>query len=170
MNKKSSSSKRNRAAMEKDRRNQMRDLYSQLNSLVPQDASFQRAIPDQIDDAANYIRQLQGNVDNLRQTRDGLLGGGASQGGESGSGSGRNLSVQIEVNENGSALVVNLITAVEYQFVFTEVVRILNEENAEVVDASYSAAENTVFHTVHAQMGEAASIERITEKLKRFEL
>ncbi|CAO2823856.1 unnamed protein product [Amaranthus hypochondriacus] len=168
MSKKSSSSKRNRAAMEKDRRNQMRDLYSQLNSLVPQHTSFQRTIPDQIDDATNYIRQLQGNVDNLRQTRDGLLGGGASHGG--GSGSGRHSSVQIEVNENGSALVVNLITALEYQFVFTEVVRILNEQNAEVVDASYSAADNTVFHTIHAQMGEAASIERITEMLKRFEL
>ncbi|XP_021726460.1 transcription factor bHLH162-like [Chenopodium quinoa] len=167
-----SSSKRDRKTMEKDRRNHMKNLCSQLNSLVPQDpSSYPRAVPDQIGDATNYIRQLQENVENLRQTRDELQGGGGSSG--SGGGYSTNSPVQIEVNENGSALEVTLVTGLECQFVFTEAIRILHEENAEVVNASYSVAENIVFHTIHAQLGEAASsnaVARITQRLKNFEL
>ncbi|XP_010667753.1 transcription factor bHLH162-like [Beta vulgaris subsp. vulgaris] len=165
--------KRSRKTMEKERRNNMKNLYSQLNSLIPnQDPS--RPLPDQLDEATNYIKQLQGNVENLRQTRDGMMGVGGSQGSSSTRpGYSSNSSVQIEVNENGSALEVTLVTGLECQFVFTEAVRILHEENAEVVNASYSVAENTVFHTIHAQIGEAATSDagaRITRRLKNFEI
>ncbi|CAO2842860.1 unnamed protein product [Amaranthus hypochondriacus] len=172
--KKSGSSKRDRRTVEKERRNKMKNLCSQLNSLVPHDrhTSSSRTIQDQIGDATNYIMQLQGNVENLRKTRDDLRGNGGGRGGSSGgnSNSSSSSSVQIQVNENENAVVVTLMTALECQFVFTEAVRILHEENAEVVNASYSVSENTVFHTIHAQMGEYASIERITERLRRFEL
>ncbi|XP_021861661.2 LOW QUALITY PROTEIN: transcription factor bHLH162-like [Spinacia oleracea] len=161
--------------MEKDRRNQMKNLYSELNSLVPQDpSSFPRAIPDQIDDATNYIRQLQDNIKNLSMTRDELQGSAGGYNANRGSYS-TNSPVQIEVTENGNALEleVTVLTGLECQFVFTEALRILHEENAEVVNVNYSVAENIVFHTIHAQMGEAASsnaVARITQRLKNFEL
>ena len=117
-----------------------------------------QTIQDQLGDATNYIMQLQGNVENLRQTRDDLRGNGATNGGGRGGSSGGNSnsssssSVQIQVNENENTVVVTLMTTLECQFVFTEAVRILHEEKAEVVNASYSVSENIVFHTIHAQV------------------
>ncbi|XP_074267762.1 transcription factor bHLH162-like [Silene latifolia] len=186
MDKSSSSSRKDRKTIEKNRRNQMKDLYSQLNSLVPQDASRSRdgmPLPDQIDEATNYITQLHGNVENLRQQRDSLRGGGSGSGsGGSGSGSGSsrgrrtglsNSPVQVQINETGGALEIILVTGLECQFVFTEAMRILSEENVDVIDANYSVVESTVFHTIHAQVGEAASrnaVARVTERLQRFAL
>ncbi|XP_074299242.1 transcription factor bHLH162-like [Silene latifolia] len=165
----SSCSKKERKTVEKNRRNQMKTLCSQLNSLVPNHDSSSRdsmPLPDQIDGATNYITQLQGNVESLRQQRDSLRGG------SSGSRSRRtglsNSPVQVQVNETNGALEVILVTAIDCQFVFTEAMRILNEENAEIIDANYSVVETTVFHTIHAQIGDATSVARISERLQRF--
>ncbi|KAL9236788.1 hypothetical protein vseg_011417 [Gypsophila vaccaria] len=126
-------------------------------------------LPDQIDGATNYITQLQGNVESLRQQRDSLRGGAG------GSGRGRrtglsNSPVQVQINETNGVLEIILVTGLECQFVFTEAMRILNEENADVIDANYSVVESTVFHTIHAQINDATSVASITERLQRFAL
>ncbi|KAK9706707.1 hypothetical protein RND81_07G146200 [Saponaria officinalis] len=171
---KSSSSKKDRKTIEKNRRNQMKDLYSQLNSVVPHEGSCSRdtmPLPDQIDEATNYITQLQGNVESLRQQRDNLRGG---RGGSRPSRTGlSNSPVQIQINETNGAIEIILVTGLECQFVFTEAMRILSEENVDVIDANYSVVESTVFHTIHAQMGDATSsntIARISERLHKFAL
>jgi len=102
-------------------------------------------LPDQIDEATNYIRKLQEEVGRLKERRETLRG--VDDGSNSHSGA-----VQIKVNEMEGALEVTLVTGLEFQFVFNEVIRILHEENAEVLNASYSAVEGTVFHTIHAQV------------------
>uniref|UniRef100_A0A803LPZ4 BHLH domain-containing protein n=2 Tax=Chenopodium quinoa TaxID=63459 RepID=A0A803LPZ4_CHEQI len=165
---KSSSTKRDRKTVEKERRNTLKILYSELNSLLPRnDASSPKAIPDQIDDATNFIKQLQTNIENLKQTKDRRVSSSRT------SYYSKNSPVQIEVRVNGSALVVTLVTGLECQFVFTEAIRIFHEENAEVVNANYCVTGNIVLHTIHAQIGEAATtdtVARITERLKKFEL
>ncbi|KAJ8444128.1 hypothetical protein Cgig2_029903 [Carnegiea gigantea] len=168
---KSSSSKapEKRRILEKNRRNQMKNFCSQLNSLVPPQGSSSgepMTLPDQIDGATNYIRKLQEDVGRLKERRDTLRG--VDDGSNSNSGA-----VQINVNENAGALEVTLVTGLEFQFVFNEVIRILHEENAEVLNASYSVVEGTVFHTIHAQIGEDASgyaAARISERLNQFAL
>ncbi|XP_019103220.1 transcription factor bHLH162 isoform X2 [Beta vulgaris subsp. vulgaris] len=173
----SSLSKRDSKTMETHTRNQMKNLYFQLNSLISQDASSTRPIPDQIDEATNYIKQLQENVENLRQRRDSLLLGVVEGSQDDNSSSTRasypsNSPVRIEVTENGRAMEVTLITRLESQSKFTDVMHIFHEENVEVVKASYSVHENTVFHTIHAKMDEAATSDdfaRITENLKKFD-
>ncbi|KAH9606547.1 hypothetical protein KSS87_000534 [Heliosperma pusillum] len=120
MDKSSSSSRKDRKTIEKNRRDQMKDLYSQLNSLVPQDASRSRdgmPLPDQIDEATNYITNLQGNVESLRQQKDSLRGGTSGSGG-GGSSRGRrtglsNSPVQVQINETGGALEIILVTGLE---------------------------------------------------------
>ena len=102
-------------------------------------------LPDQIDGATNYIRKLQEDVGRLKERRDTLRG--VDDGSNSNS-----RAVQINVNENAGSLEVTLVTGLEFQFVFNEVIRILHEENAEVLNASYSVVEGTVFHTIHAQV------------------
>uniref|UniRef100_A0A803LLI2 BHLH domain-containing protein n=1 Tax=Chenopodium quinoa TaxID=63459 RepID=A0A803LLI2_CHEQI len=170
---KSSSTKRDRKTVEKDRRNTLKILYSELNTLIPRDdASSPKAIPDQIDDATNYIKQLKSNIENLKQTRDNILGVGRVSSSRTSYYS-KNSPVQIEVRLNGSALLVTLITGLECQFVFTEAIRILHEENIEVVNANYCVTGNIVLHTIHAQIGEAVTtdtVARITQRLKKFEL
>lgn len=114
-------------------------------------------IPDQIDEATNYIKQLQENVENLRQRRDSLLLGVVEGSQDDNSSSTRasypsNSPVRIEVTENGRAMEVTLITRLESQSKFTDVMHIFHEENVEVVKASYSVHENTVFHTIHAKV------------------
>ncbi|KAL9243609.1 hypothetical protein vseg_017477 [Gypsophila vaccaria] len=131
------------------------------------------SLPDQIDEATNYITQLQGNVESLRQQRDSLRGC-------SGAGSRRtrtglsNSPVQVQINETGGGAVeIILVTGLECQFVFTEAMRILSEENVDVIDANYSVVESTVFHTIHAQIGNTATsntVARISERLHRFAL
>lgn len=84
-----------------------------------------------------------------------------------------NSPVQIEVHEKGGVLEVFLVTGLECQFVFTEAVRIFHEEHAEIVNASYSVAGSTVFHSIHAKLREDGSshgVARITERLKKFAL
>lgn len=60
---------------------------------------------------------------------------------------------QIEVHENGSALEVVLITGLDCQFMFNETIRVLHEEGADIVNASFSVVnEDTVFHTIHCKV------------------
>lgn len=64
---------------------------------------------------------------------------------------GQNLP-RFDIHVNGSALEVVLITGLNYQFMFTETVRILHEEGADVVSASFSVVDHTVFHTIHSKV------------------
>ncbi|KAJ8444140.1 hypothetical protein Cgig2_029915 [Carnegiea gigantea] len=172
---KPSSSKDDRKTIEKNRRSRLKQLYSQLYSLVPNPASSSgepKRLPDQIEEAINYIKNLQEDVGKLKQKKDSLLGIDTSKA-NSRKRLLLNSPVQIEVNENGGGLEVTLVTSLECQFVFTEVIRILHEESAEVFDASYSVVGGPVFHTIHAQIGEAAAnnaVARIAERLKKFTL
>ncbi|XP_048491256.1 transcription factor bHLH162 isoform X2 [Beta vulgaris subsp. vulgaris] len=147
-------SKTDRKTIEKNRRNHMKGLYSQLNSLVHHDVSSSRdslPLPDQIDEATKYIKKLEENVMNLKEKKDSLVGVDGKY--SNIRGYSLNSPVQIEVHEKGSAVEVILVTGLECQFVFTEAMRIVHEEHAEVVNASYSVVGTTVFHSIHAKGG-----------------
>ncbi|GMN50784.1 hypothetical protein TIFTF001_019945 [Ficus carica] len=81
---------------------------------------------------------------------------------------------QIEVHEKGSAMEVVLITGLmDSQFMFNETIRVLNEEGADIVNASFSVTnEDTVFHTIHCKIGEfgpsPGAAARISEWLTKF--
>jgi len=113
-----------------------------------------KRLPDQTEEATNYIKNLQEEVGKLKEKKDKLLGTDRSNTSKANCRKRLllNSPVQIEVNENGGALEVTLVTSLECQFVFTEVIRILHEENAEVFDASYSVVQGPAFHTIHAQV------------------
>lgn len=58
----------------------------------------------------------------------------------------------IDVRVMGSALEVVLITGLNCQFMFSDIIRMLHEEGAEVVSASFSVLDHTVFHTIHSKV------------------
>lgn len=59
---------------------------------------------------------------------------------------------QIEIHESGSAVVLNLVTGLECEFMFNETIRMCHEEGLDIVSASFSVTENSVFHTIHSKV------------------
>ncbi|KAJ4703491.1 transcription factor bHLH36 [Melia azedarach] len=169
-----SSSRTDRKTIERNRRNQMKALYSELNSLLPHQRPVEAtSLPDQLDEAANYIKGLQTNLERMKERKDRLMGiekPNRSMNSEAMTGF---RSPQIEIHEMGSALEVVLITGLDCQFMFSETIRLLHEEGAEIVNASFSVVEDAVFHTIHSKVGDSASsgshgAARISERLKKL--
>ena len=58
----------------------------------------------------------------------------------------------VELKDLGSSFEVVLITGLEKNFMMYEVIGVLEDEGAEVVNASFSTVGDKVFHTLHAQV------------------
>ncbi|XP_028080579.1 transcription factor bHLH162-like [Camellia sinensis] len=70
-----SSSKLDRNKIEKSRRLQLKDLYSKLGSLIPNQAS-EKGLPlrDMLEQATKYVVELKQNVEELKQRKAALKG------------------------------------------------------------------------------------------------
>ncbi|CAN1280820.1 Transcription factor bHLH162 [Linum perenne] len=161
---------RDRKTIERNRRNQMKELYSNLSSLVlPRYEQEPMALHDQLDQAAKYIKKLQTNLEKMRVKKEKLTTV-KLHGGETTAISGESIRPpRIEIKEMGSALEVVLVTGLDSHFVFNETIRVIQEEGGEVVNASFSVAEDLVFHTIHSQVGcDGEVVARISERLKKF--
>ncbi|KAJ6333525.1 hypothetical protein OIU76_026196 [Salix suchowensis] len=177
-----SSSRTDRKTAERNRRNQMKALYSQLNSLVPHQNSRVSnppsepvlSLPDQLNEAASYIKRLQTNLEKMKEKKDSLMGVERTNYASMISCNGTTTGLrppQIEVREMGSTLEVVLITGLDSQFMFNETIRVLHEEGAEIINASFSVVEDTVFHTIHSKVEDSApsnGAARISQRLKKF--
>ncbi|PNS91369.1 hypothetical protein POPTR_019G099400v4 [Populus trichocarpa] len=169
-----SSTKTERKVVERNRRNQMKSLYSSLNSLLP-NQNFKEAqpLPDQIDRAINYIKSLEEKLEKAREKKESLtrsrkgsytctfdpLSSAASK------------SPQLKIHEIGSVREIVLTSGLGNQFLFYEIISILHEEGVEVVSANFQALGDSFFHIVHAQMKGSADgfgAARVTERLNRF--
>ncbi|KAL0398584.1 UNVERIFIED_CONTAM: Transcription factor [Sesamum radiatum] len=169
-------SKADRKTIEKNRRNQMKTLCSRLSSLVPHQAPREVvSLPDQLEGATNYIKKLQTNIETMKQKKNWLMGVSSATASSSArsscSNSGGLVLPNVDVRVVGSALEVALITGLNCQFMFSETLRLLHEEGAEVVSASFSVLDNSVFHTIHCEIGESAQgygAARISERLRKY--
>lgn len=106
--------------------------------------------PDQIDEATNYIKNLQIKLEKMKEKRNNLKDVGTSKNNAS-----MNMgfkSPQFKIQQMGSALEVVLVTGLDCQFMFNETIRFLQDEGSDVVNASYTVVENAVFHTIHCQV------------------
>ncbi|KAL2244451.1 transcription factor bHLH125 [Sesamum indicum] len=169
-------SKADRKTIEKNRRNQMKTLCSRLSSLVPHQTPREVAsLPDQLEGATNYIKKLQTNIEKMKQKKNCLVGLSSATANSSArsscSNSGGLVLPNVDVRVVGSALEVALVTGLNSQFMFTQTLRLLHEEGAEVLNASFSVLENSIFHTIHCQIGEPAQgygAARISERLRKY--
>ncbi|KAJ4970016.1 hypothetical protein NE237_003115 [Protea cynaroides] len=169
-----SSSKTDRKTVERNRRNQMKTLFSELNSLIPnQNSKNPMQLPDQLDEASNYIKSLQVKLHRMKEKKDQLIMGIEKLSNSmSGGKMVRLRSPQIDIREMGSALVVNLISGFDSQCIFYEIIRVLQEEGAEIFNASFSAVNNLFYHTIHSQVGESSlgsgAARRISSRLNKL--
>ncbi|XP_022727198.1 transcription factor bHLH162-like [Durio zibethinus] len=167
-----SSAKVERKIIEKNRRIHMKILYSRLNSLLPHHNSKEPlSLPDQIDEAVNYIKSVQTRLKESREKKESLMGRKRSYRCTDSTAAETTVNLkspEIRINEKGSAMEVVLTTGQDSQFMFYEMIRILNEQEAEVLNATFSVVGNTVFHIVHAEIGAFGAAKILKEKLNKF--
>ncbi|KAK7401953.1 hypothetical protein VNO78_13846 [Psophocarpus tetragonolobus] len=170
----SSSSKVERKVAEKNRRNQMKNLYSKLNSLLPNfNPKEGMALPGKIDEAINYIKSLETQVKMAKEKKERLMKRKRTHSvcSSASEAQGRLKPPKIEINETGATLEVILICGVDNQFMFCEIIRILHKENVEVVNANSSTIGDSVIHVVHGEVPQPIfqfGATKVSEKLKWF--
>ncbi|KAJ0962841.1 hypothetical protein J5N97_027963 [Dioscorea zingiberensis] len=169
--------KMERKTIEKNRRLHMKRLCCQLSSLIPKEEipSSKEVLtqPDHLEQAARYIKKLRERIEKLSQRKkmvvniEGLnreMDGGMNIGGCS-------LPV-IEVRHMDSTMEVVLISSLNNKrFMFHEVIGVLEEEGAEVVNASFSVVGDKIFHTIHSQaVSSRIGLEtgRVSERLREL--
>ncbi|KAK8665581.1 hypothetical protein V6N13_005747 [Hibiscus sabdariffa] len=166
-----SSAKVERKIIEKNRRNHMKILYSDLNSLLPhRDSKEPLSLPDQIDEAVSYIKNLKNRLNEYREKKEGLMGRKRSYScmNDAKTTAVSLKSPELKINEHGSAMEVVLTTGTDGQFMFHDMICILNQHGAELVNASFSAVGDTVFHVVHAEIGAFVGAQMIKNKLNKL--
>ncbi|CAN4078926.1 unnamed protein product [Withania somnifera] len=175
-------SKADRKTVEKNRRNQMKDLYMKLNSLVHYDPHSNKeflSLPDQLEEAANYIKKLQIDLEKMRQLKESLTVAGTENSIPRSSSTAETMErtlplPYIEIHSVHSALEVLLITGLDNHFMFNDIIRMLHEDGVQVINASYTLVGDTMFHSIHSKVGESATSSgygaaaRISERLKQF--
>ena len=116
--------------------------------------SMQEALtlPDQIDEAIDYIKSLEAKLKKSKDKKTSLLGKKRSYSSTFSDNTESLRSPKIEIHETGSVLEIILITAKDNQFIFYEVIRILHEERADVINAKFSVLGDSIFHVVHAEV------------------
>ncbi|KAF8007980.1 hypothetical protein BT93_K1849 [Corymbia citriodora subsp. variegata] len=167
----STSRRTERKIIEKNRRNRMKHLYSVLNSLLPSQPSDQEAksLPDQIDEAIVYIKGLETAVKEAKDKKESLMGKKRPCPSTNDNTLEAIKSPQIEIRVRDSSLEVILTSGVHDQFIFSEILRMLHEEKVEVLNANFSMVGNSIYHLVHAKIGESdLGAAMISERLKTF--
>lgn len=170
----SSSNKVERKVVEKNRRIHMKNLCFKLSSLLPRNhVNFSKeslAQHDHLDQAATYIKHMREKIERLKQKKRYIMGEITDKE------LNRELSVEfglpvIEVRVQDSILEVVLVTGTSRKFKFYEVIAALEEEGAEVINASFSVVNDKIFYTIQSQavssrIGVEAS--RVSERLKQL--
>jgi hypothetical protein len=103
-------------------------------------------LPDQVDEAINYIKSLETNLKLAKEKKESLMGNKKE------SLKGSIKLPKIEIHEMGPTLQVIVTCGVDDHFIFCEIMRILHEENVEVISSNSSLAGDSLLHTVHAQV------------------
>ncbi|XP_049393474.1 transcription factor bHLH168-like [Solanum stenotomum] len=133
--------KPDRKTQEKNRRINMKSLFSKLFALIPPH-HFSKAMlaqQDQVDQVISYIEELKERVEVLKRRKDGTTSCSIK-------------TPMVEVRELDSTLEVILVSGLQKNFTLQEVIIIIEEEGAQVVSANYSTIDDMMFYTIRAQV------------------
>uniref|UniRef100_A0ACD5VLN4 Uncharacterized protein n=1 Tax=Avena sativa TaxID=4498 RepID=A0ACD5VLN4_AVESA len=169
----------------------MKHLCAKLASLIPKENCSSTDIMTQLgslDEAAKYIKNLKERIDDLRQRKssaqamatlrgiDGVTTPPATttMNGDAGSlefeGKKREMTPVVEVRQHDDLSIdVVLICCAERPVRLHEVITILEEEGAEIVNANYSIAGLKIFYTIHSRVFSSRigiEVSRVCERLR----
>ncbi|XP_035842745.1 transcription factor bHLH162-like [Helianthus annuus] len=137
-----------RKVIERNRRNNMKILYSQLFSLVPDrfKSEGNMEISERINETINYIESLKANIEKMKDKKKSHAAS-ASQ------------SLGIQIHEMSPDVDVVMITGLKNHSIFCDIIRVLNQCSAEVRQANFSVSGLCTFH-VHGKKIEVTDIYR----------
>lgn len=182
------SEKRNAKMIERQRRREMKTLFSTLRSLLPdENLRGKRSVSDQVQAAVNYVLSLQQKVEDLTTERDikmkakvhsernenvSLDGVQFSSNEKTGKSqlfreSDRDQFPAVEIKSVGSGVQVSTKTF-EHQILYCHLLQALEEAGLEVLSATCLAIKtNRVFHSIHTKVHDlnAFDIETLYQKL-----
>ncbi|KAL8468803.1 hypothetical protein ACS0TY_031848 [Phlomoides rotata] len=149
-----------RKIIEKNRRNRMKILYSNLVSLLPNHTSKVEglALPDQIDEAVEYIKSMQMKVERLMQKKELLLQGKRliSDPPVTNTSSTENKGTnktQFEVHSMGQNLDVVLANGLPDYSSFNDVIRFIHQHGGEIASASFARNGNSIIQVLQDKVG-----------------
>nr|CAD1842211.1 unnamed protein product [Ananas comosus var. bracteatus] len=145
------STKLERKTVEKKRREQMKALYAKLDSLLPSSTSSREGAtlprPDRLSEAANYIKGMQEKLERMKERKRQLMTRNEA--------ADNSKLPKIEVQNRGSNLyMIQIISSPDDRAMFYEVVRAVEEEGGEVLNAQFSTTDRKAFHTIYALVGD----------------
>ncbi|KAL8208125.1 hypothetical protein R6Q57_007537 [Mikania cordata] len=158
--------KQERKIIEKNRRNQMKFLYTRLFSLVPPDHIASKGgdhVADRVDKTIDYIQILKTNLEMYKNKKDKLLKERRShQHSKTTKSSCESLDIQIlQMTHDLDAV---LVTRLEKHLSFCKVVKFLDQYSTEVTLASFSGSGHSTFHIRQKKI----EAEEICKKLKNL--
>ncbi|CAI9275440.1 unnamed protein product [Lactuca saligna] len=141
-----------RKVTEKIRRNQMKFLYSRLFSLIPLHLISKGGdqVSDRVDRTIEYIQSLKSSLE-MSQIRKEQLSSTKKRSYES-TNSNKSKSIDIQIHEMSPDLDVVLITGLNTQSDFYDVVRLLDQYSSEVALANFSSSGHSTFHVRHKKI------------------
>ncbi|KAG6514318.1 hypothetical protein ZIOFF_024668 [Zingiber officinale] len=151
-----------RKTLEKNRRILMKNLCMKLASLIPKQhcdrTKDMLSQQDHLDQATSYIKTLRARIEKMKERR------------------GRKMNIQeldieidsgttssefklpvLEIRHQDSDLEVVLVSGQEKRFMFHEVISILEEEGAQVINANFSIVGKKIFYTLHSQVDKSSA-------------
>ncbi|PWA80754.1 achaete-scute transcription factor-related protein [Artemisia annua] len=150
-----------RKIIEKNRRNQMKFLYSHLFSLIPPNYLPKVGdMSDRVDSAIEYIQTLKTNLDIIKNKKDKL---------PSRNGSHKHTKminnvckpIDIQIHEMSHDTDAVLVTGLKIHSKFRDVVWFLNQCTTEVTLANFSCCGHSIFHIRQKKVGAEAICKRV---------
>ncbi|CAA3006029.1 transcription factor bHLH162-like [Olea europaea subsp. europaea] len=142
-----------RKISEKNRRNRLKILYSNLFSLLP-NHGLKQAMPlsDQIDEVVTYIESLKMKLEKMKEKRVSLLPRKISNSciiTNEIQANTQSPPPLVEVQDMGPNMDVILVTGLDHFSMFYNILHLLHEDSIEVVNATFSVHGNSSFQIVH---------------------
>lgn len=108
-------------------------------------------MPEQVEEAINYIKMLEEKVKIGREKKESLVEIIKNKRSRTTT-TAPAKSRQFEIHETGSSLQVVLRCGLDSQFIFYEIIRLLHEENVEIITANSSMLGDSFLHVLHAEV------------------
>ncbi|KAI3728656.1 hypothetical protein L6452_17295 [Arctium lappa] len=148
-----------RKITEKNRRNNMKFLYSHLFSLIPPHLISKGGdqVTDRVDTAIHYIQTLKASLEMNKNKKEHLLSKKRSY-----QHTKTNISLDIQIQEMSPDLDAVLITGLKNHSDFCHVIQLLDQYSTEVALANFSSSGHSIFHLRHKKI----EAEEIAKRIK----
>ncbi|KAL1201162.1 Transcription factor [Cardamine amara subsp. amara] len=142
--------------VERQRRQDMASLYASLRSLLPLEfIQGKRSTSDQVNEAVNYIKYLQGNIKEMSSKRDDLMLLSGRSFGSSNEQGWNEISNRVVIRP--CLVGVEIVFSV-LQTPFSSVLQVLRRHGLCVVSCSSSNVNDRLIHTLQAEVNNSALV------------